>query len=124
MVKYIKYKDYTHTLYPDRCVKVNFNFDINNPSFTVYYSYKVKTVEQMKNALESIHKDNSYAELMSTYGYNRGLKSELRKWKAHNILHKLHIKPEKTKHTNFAKNESKFRRFCYCILSGMYWMFK
>ena len=76
----------------------------------------------IKAALENIHKDPLYQELKLKRGYNRTLSSEIREWKAHNILYKLHIRENQTKDTDFSKDESKLRKFGYFFLSAFYWL--
>ena len=52
--------------------------------------------------------------------YSRSTRSWINEWRAHNLLFKLGIEPDRTRDVDLDDNESTFRRFCYVILSKLY----
>ena len=89
-------------------LKVNFSFD----NVCVYNSYTVS-----KNDMSDwIRQIRLFGE-KNGYIYNRTDKSWINEWKAHNLLFKLGIQPNRTSNVDLNENESLLRRFGYFILS-------
>ena len=86
------------------------------PCLHIINSHLLKKGRHIKAELEYIHTLDGYKELQAA-GYTRTLKSEYREWKAHNFLYRLGIARSRTGTTDIAQHESKWRRFCYAILS-------
>lgn len=51
------------------------------------------------------------------YTYARSNASWIREWKAHNLLYKWNIEPNRTKDVDLDEGETLFRRICYFLLS-------
>lgn len=96
--------------------RVRFFTKTDNPGFKVYDSYKITKKKQILAELERIHASFCYRDICFR-GYSRTLKSEYREWRAHNVLYKLGIARDRTRSVDIDKNEPKWRRFIYAILS-------
>lgn len=75
-------------------------------------SYKITD----RKTMEDFVKENLSGEPFNC----RSIKSYVREWRAHNLLYKWKIKIESSKDVDLDINESKWRRFCYFILSLLY----
>lgn len=53
------------------------------------------------------------------YTYPRTDKSWIREWKAHNVLYKFGIYPDRTKDVDLNNNEPPLRKLAYLLLSFM-----
>ena len=127
MIKYrtsknVKYNNPKPTSIDSEFVHVQFNVARNDAYFTVYRSYEIKSSKQISNALEAIHKDRFYQELITKCNYNRSTKSEIRKWKAHNILYKFKLRKKHTKDTTFSTSDTAVKRLAYFLLASLYWL--
>lgn len=88
----------------------------DNPSVRVCDSYKYGK-EQIVEILTALHACPYYEHFCKNTGYSRTFESQYREWKAHNLLYKLKIFSTRTRSVDIDQKESKFRRFCYAILS-------
>lgn len=78
----------------------------------IYNSYAVKKSD-IANWIKQIR---SFGKL---YGctYMRSDKSWIKEWKAHNVLYKWGIEPDRTKDVDLNEDETLLRRICYSLLS-------
>ena len=88
----------------------------DNPSVRVCDSYKYGKDEILK-ILTELHANEYYKHFCKETGYSRTFRSQYREWKAHNLLYKFGIFPERTGSVDIDQNEPKWRRFVYAILS-------
>ena len=96
-------------------LNIKFTFD-NNPRLSIQDSYVVTKSSDIRSVLEYIHGLDEYKQLQA-FGYTRTLESEFKEWKAHNVLYRLGVLPERTSSVDIDQNESKLFRFGYSILS-------
>ena len=78
-------------------------------------SYRIKKSKDMKWVIEHIRLNAPSEYIVHT----RTLKSQIREWRAHNLLYALNIQRLRTKSVDLDK-EPKWKRFCYFILSCLY----
>ena len=58
--------------------------------------------------------------IQNGYVYSRSAESWINEWRAHNLLCRWGIAPDRTRDVDLDENESSLRRFCYFILSKLY----
>lgn len=96
-------------------LNLKFTFD-KNPRLCIRDSYTINNSSDIRSVLEYIHGLDEYKQLQAA-GYTRTLESEFKEWKAHNVLYRLGVLPERTGSVDLDQNESKLFRFGYSILS-------
>lgn len=87
---------------------IKYNEKTNN--IKICDSYKITSKEDMKN----------YLKFMPLDLVKRSEKSCLNEWIAHNRMYKWKWFKEHSKDCDLTMNESRFRRFCYWVLSRFY----
>ena len=93
---------------------IEYNLSLTNVH--IRDSYKITDKKQMKDILGAIR---SKATEMG-YQYRRTNGSWLREWIAHNFLYERNYECARTGSVDLSEQETKFRLFCYIILSKIY----
>ena len=91
-------------------ISVSFSYASN--SLCIVDSYRFKKSDMMP-ILQAIRKTVA----TEGYLYSRSYESWETEWRAHNVLYDLGIARERTGSVDLNEDESKFRLFCYKILS-------
>ena len=84
---------------------------ISNTNIHLHDSFKIKTKEEKLFILHEII--NVFPKILEY----RTIKSMLREWRAHNILYKLHILRESTKHTDIEFKQNFIFKIGYFLIS-------
>lgn len=90
-------------------------YDATENNTHIELSFSIKKSKDMKKILEQIR-----SEVPENYVVHvRTLKSQIREWRAHNLLYALHIQRHRTEAVDL-DYEPSWRRFGYFILSCLY----
>lgn len=96
------------------------SYDINSiivslyeNSLTIYDSYKIKNYKHMKEVLQWI---SSHEE----FNIKKPMWLLIAEWRTHNLLYKLNIQKERTKHVDLDNNQDWKLKLGYTILSLFY----
>lgn len=91
---------------------ISVSFLYTNNSLCIVDSYRFRKSDMM-SILQIIRKTIA----TEGYLYSRSYESWETEWRAHNVLHSLGIARERTGSVDLNDDESKFRLFCYKLLS-------
>lgn len=80
-------------------------------------SYKIKKIKDMKSIIKYIRK--KYPSYVLVHN-QRSLFSLINEWRAHNLLFKLNIAPNRTKDVDFTLTDSFLMKLGYFFLSILY----
>ena len=94
---------------------LNLKIEASEDNTYIEDSYRIKKSKDMKNVLDHVRSKAPGEYIV----HKRTLKSQVREWRAHNLLYALHIKRSRTRSVDL-DNEPGWRRFCYFILSCLY----
>lgn len=95
--------------------EVNYKIEFSNTR--IYNSYQIKKIKDMKNILLYIRE--KYPTQVLSHN-QRSLFGMINEWRAHNLLYKLGIARERTKHVDLNLGDTIPRRVGYFFLSLLY----
>ena len=96
--------------------KFNISVEIYWDNTHIENSYRIKHRSDMRNILKLIRQETDFDMAIKRLSLN----SQIREWRAHNLLYILGIKRKHTKDVDL-NNNPWYIRFVYAILSGIYW---
>lgn len=97
---------------PEECI---YKVETNNTQ--ILNSYKIKSIKDMKSVLLYIRKQYP----LSVFAHNqRSMFSLINEWRAHNLLYKLGIAKERTKHVDLNLGNTSLMDLGYFLLSIFY----
>ena len=105
--KELTYGEYTLTV----------TYDVARLNIHVENSYVVKCKKDIRMLLEEIRLYEEAWTAMVENGYKRTVTSLVCEWAAHNRLYNAGEQPERTKDVDLDQGESRFRLFCYWVIS-------
>lgn len=88
---------------------IDYRFNPYKKNLKILDSYKINDIKIMRSFL--------FDHIGYVRAINRSVDSCINEWVAHNRLYKMGLYKDHCTDTDLSKNESKFRRFCYYILS-------